>query len=485
MDLSGILMGLAHILGFSLGSVLISAVRSGKTRSRLLYIASILALYSLQPALALRQFDFWLPTAAIALAIWVWVATMDQQRKLEGEDRLSLAILAATLGLLILSSYLPQSLRAFVSLPLDLPDVTFGIILIGAVAWSIRRIKRTIRSLDILLIVLILTIFVGLKAPELSLELSRAAREWTGQSPDLASILDLNWLGFSYIAFRLIHVLRDHQSGRLPSMGFQSFLLYVFFFPALSAGPIDRAERFLKDLRQERKNSQWTLWWQGGARIVRGLFQKYILADSLALVALNASHINLVQSSIWLWVLLYLYSFRIYFDFSGYTDIAIGIGALSGIRLPENFNQPYRQADLGAFWNRWHITLAQWFRAYVFNPLTRGLRKGTLAGSPWLIILIGQLATMILIGLWHGITWNFFIWGLWHAVGLFIHNRWTEAQRKAKELTGGSSQLKRIRALGSWALTFNFVSLGWVWFSLPDMRTAWSAFLKLFGGSLG
>jgi D-alanyl-lipoteichoic acid acyltransferase DltB (MBOAT superfamily) len=485
MDLSRLLMSLTHILFFTLVSVLISTVRSGRLRSTLLFCFSVFALYSLQPALSLRAFDFWLPTTAIVLAIWIWIATQDHNSQLTKENLRSLGLLAASLTIVIISSYLPKEYRYFVSLPVNLIDGFGSLIFIAIVAWGIWRIKRLNRQIDIVLILLIIGIFLGLKAPNITREIARAARQVTGQSPDLASALDLNWLGFSYIAFRLLHVLRDYQNGRLPLMGFRAFLLYVLFFPALSAGPIDRVERFLKDLLDDKEISVWVQLRFGGSRIVRGLFKKFVLADSLSLIALNATHIEFVQTRFWLWILLYLYSFRIYFDFSGYTDIAIGIGSLSGIQLPENFKQPYLQSDIGAFWNRWHITLAQWFRAYVFNPLTRSMRQRSIAKSPWLIILIGQLVTMILIGLWHGITWNFFVWGLWHALGLFIHNRWMEYQRGRQLPNSRGTVITRTRTALSWLLTFNFVSVGWVWFSSPDMQTAWSAFVKLMGGSLG
>jgi D-alanyl-lipoteichoic acid acyltransferase DltB (MBOAT superfamily) len=444
-----------------------------------------LALYSLQPGLSLRAFDFWLPTTAIVLTLWIWIATQDQESQTTKENLQSLTLLITILIIVVISSYLPKDYRYFVSLPVNLLEVFVSLIFIAIVAWGILRIKRLKHQIDILFILLIVGIFVSLKAPYITREIARVARQVTGQSPELANVLDLNWLGFSYIAFRLLHVLRDYRSGRLPIMGFQVFLLYVFFFPALSAGPIDRAERFIKDLADDKEFSLWAQLQFGGSRIAKGLFKKFIVADSLSLVALNATNLEFVQSRFWLWILLYIYSFRIYFDFSGYTDIAIGIGTIAGIQLPENFKQPYRQTDIGAFWNRWHITLAQWFRAYVFNPLTRLMRQRSISNSPWLIILIGQFVTMILIGLWHGITWNFFVWGLWHALGLFIHNRWMEYQRGRRLLKSRGALITHSRAALSWVLTFNFVSLGWIWFSSPDMQTAWSTFIKLMGGSLG
>jgi D-alanyl-lipoteichoic acid acyltransferase DltB (MBOAT superfamily) len=181
--------------------------------------------------------------------------------------------------------------------------------------------------------------------------------------------------------------------------------------------------------------------------------------------------------------LLYAFALRIYFDFSGYTDIAIGIGMFAGIHLPENFANPYLKTNITAFWNSWHITLAQWFRSYVFNPLTRSLRLSPRHFPAWSIILAGQTITMLLIGLWHGITWSFAIWGLWHAVGLFIHNRWSEWSRPFFAGSGSWGPGKRATlAVGGWLVTFNYVVLGWVWFALPQPSQAIEAFRKLLGG---
>jgi alginate O-acetyltransferase complex protein AlgI len=485
VDLSGLLMSLELILLLSLASIITSTIRSGRIRSFLLFCFSLIALYSLQPALSLRSFDYWLPTMAIALSVWVWMATQDRQKGLGKEELVSLVLLCVFVIAMAASSYLPKELRWFVSLPVNWFDALGFLLFIMLVAWGIRRIKKHTRIVDGILLIVIVALFIGLKTPAITLELARLARQVTGQSMDLANVFDLNWIGFSYISFRLLHVLRDYRSGRLPDMGVQDFLLYVFFFPALSAGPIDRVERFLKDLHQDRVVSRWEQWQKGGIRILLGLFKKFVLADSLALIAMSSNHIDLVHSIGWLWILLYAYSLQIYLDFCGYTDIAIGIGVLSGIQLPENFNQPYLQTNIGAFWNRWHITLAQWFRAYVFNPLTRALRQGSFARYAWFIILIGQMTTMVLIGLWHGVTWNFVVWGAWHGLGLFIHNRWTDFQRRKKIDKLGGAVFSRARALIGGILTFNFVSLGWVWFSTPDLQSAWMAFIRLMGGSVG
>ncbi len=328
---------------------------------------------------------------------------------------------------------------------------------------------------------LILGLFVTLKTNVLAHAASAGLRLLNGQPANLALASDLSWLGFSYIAFRLLHTLRDRQTGRLPALSLQEYVSYVVFFPALTAGPIDRAERFVQDFNLSKNEARLPTWVEGSKRIAVGLFKKFVLADTLALVALSSVNFSQVQSTFWMWALLYAYALRIYFDFSGYTDIAIGIGRLAGIKLPENFDRPYLKPNLTAFWNSWHMTLAQWFRTYIFNPLTRALRTARNPLPTYLVILIGQLTTMCLIGLWHGVTWNFLLWGAWHGVGLFIHNRWLELYRSRFGGLTFPAWLQRGLSILGTILTFNYVALGWVWFALPYPSQSWTVMLKLFG----
>ncbi len=151
-----------------------------------------------------------------------------------------------------------------------------------------------------------------------------------------------------------------------------------------------------------------------------------------------------------------------------------------GLSLPENFTAPYLKTNLTAFWNSWHITLAQWFRAYVFNPFTRALRSSPARFPVWFVVLSGQLLTMLLIGLWHGITWTFAIWGLWHGIGLFIHNRWVDWTRSHPPAWSGQPRAQKIFAFLGWLVTFNYVALGWVWFAMPDIGMAINVFKRLF-----
>ena len=323
-------------------------------------------------------------------------------------------------------------------------------------------------------------VFLVLKNETLTLALSAWLRGTMGQSVELAQAQDISWLGFSYVAFRLFHTLRDRITGRLPDVSLREFVTYIIFFPAFTAGPIDRIQRFVGDLRQEaRINSPQIV--MGARRIFIGVFKKFALADSLALISLSPQNAFQTTSALWTWVALYAYSFRIYLDFSGYTDIAIGIGHLFGFNLPENFNLSYLQPNLTAFWNNWHITLTQWFRAYFFNPLTRAMRTAKRKFPMWLIILTGQLSTMVLIGLWHGISWNFIIWGVWHALGLFLHNRWTNFSRPRFSFENRSQYLQQIANVVGVLVTFNYVAIGWLWFALPLPEQSWHVLSTIFG----
>ena len=156
---------------------------------------------------------------------------------------------------------------------------------------------------------------------------------------------------------------------------------------------------------------------------------------------------------------------------------------MMGIRLPENFASPYLKPNLAQFWNSWHMTLTQWFRAYVFNPFTRSMRAGDHPLPVWIVTLMAQLGTMVLIGLWHGVTASFVLWGLWHGIGLFVHNRWSDVVRpRLPSWMGTRRGQQLVNGLGV-LLTFNYVAVGWTFFCLSTPALAWSAILKLF--SLG
>ena len=469
-------MTLPHIAIIGALTFLAAIFFSDRIRGLFLFTLSILAVYALQPALPIRTLDFWLPTVALGLAAVFWVSLTPRESRFTRENGLSAAWMVALILILALTRFLPSSSPLTASTPPGIEWVIAAIILTAILAALTGRLRFSwVHWVGLIALIVLLVI---LKSPGLNLWLAQTLRLANGQSVETASSLDIRWLGISYIVFRIIHTLRDRQSGELPVVSLLEYVTYIFFYPALTAGPIDRLERFIGDLRTSLKLTQedWTFVTR---RLGWGLFKKFILADSLALMALNAQNADRVQSSGWAWVMLYAYTLQIYLDFSGYTDIAIGLGRMVGIRLPENFYRPYLRSNLAQFWNSWHITLAQWFRSYFFYPLALFLHSKKIPN--WSMVLIAQLSTMTLIGLWHGVTWNFMFWGLWHGLGLFIHNRWHETFR-ARNAGRVSTPRRRslLNALGMF-LTFNFIALGWVWFVLPVPALAVHFFARLFG----
>ncbi|MDX1377872.1 MAG: MBOAT family O-acyltransferase, partial [Anaerolineales bacterium] len=416
-------MGLTQIAAATLTSILVGAVAHGTRRTYSLLVLSVLAIYWFQPVVPLRSFDFWFPSLSLALALLVWFITSPKGAWKSKQNLPGLLVIIGLVSFIDLSRYfLPDPFLTATVPPNVLQFLTFLAVIVLLILFFTILSRRSAWTLSIVTVLLI-AILVALKSPTLSVQISIFFRTLADRPIESASSLDLRWLGFSYIAFRLIHVLRDKQTGRLPELTLPEFATYVVFFPTLSAGPIDRAERFIKDLKKDFTLRQTDLL-VAGRRLAIGLFKKFVIADTLALIALNDALATQVQATGWMWVHLYAYTFQIYFDFSGYTDIAIGIARIVGIKLPENFLSPYTKPNLTQFWNNWHMTLTQWFRSYFFNPFNRWMR-GYKSIPAWAMILIGQLATMLLIGLWHGITWNFILWGAWHGLGLFLHNRWS------------------------------------------------------------
>jgi alginate O-acetyltransferase complex protein AlgI len=471
-------MGLIEI-GISVAAaLLVGALARGPWRTTLLLLLSVVAVYWLQPVVPIRFFDFWLPSLTLSFVILTWLITSQADAWRRRQNLSALLLIVGVATVVELSRYfLPKPILTGTTPPsfLQYLVLAFSLAVVTLLLFQLSR-RRPSQSITFV-IVLLITVLVILKTPALSQQANIFFRTLANRSVDGALATDLRWLGFSYIAFRLIHVLRDRQTGRLPELSLPEFATYVVFFPSLVAGPIDRAERFAGDLRKEfRLTQDETL--SAGQRLVLGLFKKFVIADALALFALNDALAIQVRSTFWMWIVTYAYAFQIYFDFSGYTDIAIGTARLVGVKLPENFASPYLKPNLAQFWNSWHITLTQWIRSYFFNPFNRWLR-GFRSMPQWTMILIGQLSTMLLIGLWHGVTVNYVLWGLWHGLGLFIQNRWSDFAKR--RFTATDSRRQTALKFGGIFLTFNFVALGWVFFALTGPALSWTVFRKLFG----
>jgi alginate O-acetyltransferase complex protein AlgI len=458
-------MTIFHILVFCLAALLLSPFYRKGWRTWILLVTSLLSVYWLQSSVSIRNLDFWFPSLSIFLTVVIWSVTSENP-KAHLKETFKVGLVTALIILLIgLTRYFDPLCCLTPTRPPGAAPIIVALIAAAGLTFLFIRLSGShpipvVAAFSLLLVL----VFLVLKSDPLATNASALLRSFSGQATSLASSFDL-------------------QAGKPHNLNLGEYITYVLFFPAIIAGPIDRSQRFVQDLRKSFSLNPEKIW-AGGQRIVWGVFKKFVLADTLALVALNETNAAQTSSTFWVWVLVYAYALRIYLDFSGYTDIAIGIGLWMGVRLPENFDRPYTRQNLTLFWNSWHMTLAQWFRAYFFNPVTRALRTGSRKLAMPLIIFLGQMGTMLLIGLWHGVTWNFFLWGAWHGLGLFIHNRWSEAMRTRAGKMGQpqpSPSRQRANAIGGALITFHFVSLGWIWFALPNLDLSWHVFLKLFG----
>jgi D-alanyl-lipoteichoic acid acyltransferase DltB (MBOAT superfamily) len=272
--------------------------------------------------------------------------------------------------------------------------------------------------------------------------------------------------GISFYVFVALSYTIDVYRRILPPVESRSdFLLFVAFFPHLVAGPILRADRFLPQLERQPTVTLATVE-EGAYRIVLGLFQKVAMADNIAPVANYVFGSPLAFSWAQQWLGVYAFAFQIYFDFAGYSNIAIGVAKLLGLELPENFRLPYLACGFRDFWRRWHISLSTWLRDYLYIPLG-GNQKGAARTGLNLVLV------MFLGGLWHGAAWTYVIWGLLHGVLLLserllvrlLPERWTRSGA--------------MRLLGT-ILTFHVVCFGWVFFRSPSASAAVAMVRSLF-----
>jgi Predicted membrane protein involved in D-alanine export len=269
-------------------------------------------------------------------------------------------------------------------------------------------------------------------------------------------------IGISFFTFQGLSYVIDVYLKKVEiQRNLINFAMYKAFFPQLIAGPIVRYVDIHYQI--ERRSHSVDKFAEGVRRFIIGLSKKVLIANSLGQVADNIFGLPADQSSTaTLWVGAICYSFQIYFDFSGYSDMAIGLAKMFGFDFKENFNYPYIAKSISDFWRRWHISLSSWFRDYLYIPLG-GNRTGN--------VYVNLTIVFIVTGLWHGAAWNFVLWGLWH--GLFqIIERVLKKSEKVKI---------RIPSFLQWLYTMMVVLIGWVLFRAPDLNYA----LKYLGGMFG
>ncbi|MEO5937203.1 MAG: MBOAT family protein [Terriglobales bacterium] len=273
-------------------------------------------------------------------------------------------------------------------------------------------------------------------------------------------------VGISFFIFKTLSYTIDVYRGQLAAeRSWWRYALYVSFFPELVAGPIVRASVFLPQLRRSLRFS-WRRTAAGAQLVLLGLTKKLVIADRLAVLADPVFADPAVFSPLTVGLGVFAYALQIYCDFSGYSDMAIGIAKVIGFDLPENFRLPYTATSIADFWRRWHITLSSWLRDYLYIPLG-GNRHGTLRTA------VSIMITMFLGGLWHGASWTFVFWGVLHGVALLMHRLFHQF------LPAGSKSV--FAKVASWAATFSFVTFAWIFFRAPDFATAWIIVRKFFG----
>jgi D-alanyl-lipoteichoic acid acyltransferase DltB (MBOAT superfamily) len=280
-------------------------------------------------------------------------------------------------------------------------------------------------------------------------------------------------IGISFITFGFIHYGTEVYRGHSPVRNWIDFAIYAAFFPALICGPIKRYDDFIPQL-SSRPMFQEDRFIRGLWLLARGMFKKIVLADSLndIVAAGFGSHAGL--GIIDAWIVVIAFALQIYFDFSGYTDMARGSAALMGYRLPENFRLPYLAANIADFWRRWHMTLSFWFRDYLYIPLG-GNRCSRLRNHMNLLI------TMILVGLWHGAAWTYVLWGFYHGIGMIVHREWRRYRHGRQPI--GHPFLRNFLAA---ATTFGFVLIGWIFFRANTLTDSWAMLSCMTGlGSAG
>ena len=261
------------------------------------------------------------------------------------------------------------------------------------------------------------------------------------------------FLGISYITFKVMQILVEIKDNMIKEVNFIDYLSFMIFFPTLSSGPIDRSRRFIKDIEKTISKTEYLdNLGKGIEYILQGLVYKIILSQ------LIFDKINIISEATYttknLTIYMYLYGFYLFFDFAGYSLMAVGVSKIFGIDTPMNFNKPFLAKDMKDFWNRWHMSLSHWFRDFVFSRLVFAMFKKKIFKSSLTTAMVAYIVNMTLMGVWHGINFSYLLYGLYHGIILEI----TEYFQKTKFYKNNKN--KKWFEYSSIFITFNLVMFG-------------------------
>ena len=280
------------------------------------------------------------------------------------------------------------------------------------------------------------------------------------------------FLGISYITFKVMQILVEIKDNMIKEVNFIDYLSFMIFFPTLSSGPIDRSRRFIKDIEKTISKTEYLdNLGKGIEYILQGLVYKIILSQ------LIFDKINIISEATYttknLTIYMYLYGFYLFFDFAGYSLMAVGVSKIFGIDTPMNFNKPFLAKDMKDFWNRWHMSLSHWFRDFVFSRLVFSMFKKKIFKSSLTTAMVAYIVNMTLMGVWHGINFSYLLYGLYHGIILAI----TEYFQKTKFYKNNKN--KKWFEYSSIFITFNLVMFGFFIFSEKFVYV-----LQVIGGRL-
>ena len=283
---------------------------------------------------------------------------------------------------------------------------------------------------------------------------------------DSASLNIILPLGISFYTFSAISYIVDVKRNKIPAANIADVALYLSFFPKITSGPVQRSTDFIRQINEKRCVG-WDSFSVGIQIFAFGAFKKLVLADNLSVFVNQVYESPAAFSWVSIALAVISYSMQIYFDFSGYSDMAVGIARIFDVRLPKNFNLPYLSHNVTELWKRWHITLSSWLQEYLYISLG-GNRKGRVR------TYINLIATMVLGGIWHGASWSYVLWGFMLGAALAVHKLWTGFTKS------NTKEHSKFAAAVSVFVTFCFTSICWVFFRAESADKAIAVLSQMF-----